>query len=488
MPFYQGGVGQAWPPSRMPLAPSIAFQGSPRLQPQSGPPGLLSDELWPTVQLASVGVGPVERRPPRRDPVPTHTPTDDEPNSIPTSVINLYRESLDDAGLSFLRHGPQSFDEQLAYAQQVRPDAYRRTLPAPPAAQERFRQWRDVDWDNSFVGPDGIVYRRSLFGEEQPAARIRRAYENTVGGYEHPSLDKLLQQMGYPDPSTRWSPETRARIADIPPADRPYSVDDTAWRAWADEQGVNPDTWRFGKPLPAKFQRSYQFGIERDPPEAYGGGVFVGPDGILYRQSARTRPDNATRNSHAFRHLWAREEIRDHPPDPWNLLGNGLEAAGPGLLLGGVIRSGSRGNAETQQELADLVDAARRSNRNLKHVAGSKNEQGKEVKEDYIPNPAGTLLGDGRKKSIRPDATFMDQILGHLHYIQHQDYWRRTGKATPREEEVAQRLFRYTQSQGYNEPWSYVWTFLKRHQMDASGNNSRNPKNPQQPKNSEEEE
>jgi hypothetical protein len=455
MPFYQGGVGQAWPPSRIPPAPS------PWVQAKSGPPGLLSDELWPTVQLASVGVGPVPRRAPRRDPVPTHTPTDDEPNSIPLSVVNLYRERLDEKALNFLRHGPRSFEEQLAYAQQVDPTAYRNASPASDEAQQRFGQWRDVDWGTSFVGPDGIVYLRHPLGEEKPAARIRRYYESSVGGYVGPSLDQLLGQLGFPDPSARLTPEAKAKLAELPPDHRPYSATDTAWRTFAHEQRVNPDTWRYGKAVPEDDQRDYWFGTGRDLAPSYSNGYFVGPDGVLYRQNALTRPDKATQFSDAFRHKLAEEELRDNPPDPWDLFWNGLQNTGPGFFAG-IVRYGSRGGPQTQDDLEAVLNKVRSRNKGtLEHIAGSRNQQGNDEKEEYIPGPFG-----GRSGSVRPDATLRASSGDHVR-IEQQDVDMRTGKVSNREWLKQLWEFLSTHSQGYDGvPRSNVLGILKRHQLE----------------------
>jgi hypothetical protein len=184
---------------------------------------LLSDEIWPALQLAAIN-GQVYLRVRRADPVPTHTPADDELNNLPASVVNLYRDSLDEKGPDFLRRGPRSFEEQLAFAQQVRPDGHRNAPIASDEDQWRFRLWRDVDWARSFVGPDGIVCSRDLIAEEKPEARIRRLYEHAIGGLGPPSLDELLQRFDLPDPVDALSPETEAKIADLSPSDRQPSA------------------------------------------------------------------------------------------------------------------------------------------------------------------------------------------------------------------------------------------------------------------------
>jgi hypothetical protein len=307
MPFYQGGGRYA--------LPSMAY---PR--PGAVPMGLLSDELWPVAQFVSAGGGFAGRRrsSPRADSVetnaysqPVETSVDDEPTGLPASVINLYRERLDQEGQGYLAHGPRTFEEQLAYAQWVRPNAYENSRRASDEDQLRFRQARNVDWANNFVGPDGIVYVRDHWmGEEKPEARIFRAYEKMVGGFKRPKLEDLLNEFDLPDPLEGVGPETKAKLAEV---ETPVSADEAAWRAWARDQKVNPATWFKGEKLPDSDQRAYWFGETRDVPPVAAGMTFVGPDGFIYERNDRTREDRATQVSRALEEKWAREALRDAP-------------------------------------------------------------------------------------------------------------------------------------------------------------------------------
>jgi len=253
MPFYQGG-------GRYGRSPMGNYHSGPTRM------SLLSGELWPVPQFVSGEGGASRRKAPAQDE-PDVAATSDDPTGLPASVVNMYREKLDREGQEYLARGPRTFDEQLAYAQQVRPEAHEDSTPASAEDQLRFRQWRDVDWANNFVGPDGIVYVRDHWmGEEKPEARIFRAYENTVGGFKRPKLDDLLNQFDLPDRLEGYSPETKAKIADVESFDRPLSADQAAWQAWAREQGVNPATWFKGDRLPDFDQTDYQLGDNRDVP------------------------------------------------------------------------------------------------------------------------------------------------------------------------------------------------------------------------------
>jgi hypothetical protein len=46
-------------------------------------------------------------------------------------VVAMFRGSFDEDGLDFLKRGPRTAQERLAYAQRVRPDAHLTARPAP---------------------------------------------------------------------------------------------------------------------------------------------------------------------------------------------------------------------------------------------------------------------------------------------------------------------------------------------------------------------
>jgi hypothetical protein len=455
MSFFPGGGRRA--------LPSMAYS-----RPSAAQMGLLSDELWPVPQFVSSGGAVVgDQKPAAKDARADtdDTPTDggaDEPAGLPASVVNLYREKLDKEGRDYLARGPRTFEEQLAYAQQVRPNAYENSRLASLDDQQRFRQWREVDWVNNFIGPDGIVYVRDhSMGNEKPEARIFRAYENVVGGFKRPQLEDLLDQFDLPDPLEGYSPETRAKIADVENFDRPLSANEAAWRAWAKAQKVNPSTWFMGDPLPQSYQTDYRLGHSRDVPPGLIGAVFIGRDGLIYSQNDRTQPDRGMRFADALEREREKDALYDAPlPDPTDALVLGWGSAGPGFA--GVIRNpfGKRGSPTTQEDLEAILNEIRPLNRKDKeHVAGGRNEKGEPIPEERIPGPGG-----GQKGSISPDATIVTKG-GHVIRIEQQDMDMKTGKASEREIGKQQTEFNRTQSQGYNVPWSYVLGILKADHM-----------------------
>ena len=116
----------------------------------------------------------------------------DEGDLLSQSVINLYREQLDDDGLDFLKRGPRSMAERLAFAQRVHPAAYRTAKRLSEDDQRRFKAYGEIESYAAFVGPDGVVYRRNEDSEESLAARIRRGFETAVGGYDRSDPVRLL--------------------------------------------------------------------------------------------------------------------------------------------------------------------------------------------------------------------------------------------------------------------------------------------------------
>lgn len=477
MPFYQGGGRHA--------RPSTAYS-----RPDKVPMGLLADELWPTPQYVADRDPSGRRRSASRgeqtEAKVADTGVDDEPLGLPSSVVNLYRENLDEDGQAYLARGPRSFEEQLAYAQQVRPDAHTRSGRASTEDQLRFRQWRDVDWAQNFVGPDGIVYARDQMGEERPEARILRAYEKMVGGFKRPKLDNLLAEFDLPDPLEGLSPETRAKVSEHEP---PVSADEAAWRAWARKQQVNPDTWFMGERRPEWDQSGYWFSDGRDLPPVWGTSLFVGPDGFVYRQNDLTRPDRATEVSAALEDLWAAEALRDAPPEEVydRALASGAWAPGGNFgrgYYGGASapwgrttwrtpsvkeiqpvpkRSGGRrGDAGTRDDLEQQVQQVLKLNPQSKHTFGSR-KKGRELREEYVPNPARELLGDGRWKAIWPDATLA--LRNYILRLQHATMTR-SGKPTLDEDATAMQLFLRTHSNGYTGmPQSNVYVLTKRNQL-----------------------
>lgn len=429
MVLYRGGGRRA--------VPSMAYS-----RPDAANMGLLSDELWPVPQFVSTGAGAYARRKPELrgeavDPAgnPADTDGNDQPAGLPASVINQYREKLDQEGQEFLARGPRSFEEQLAYAQQVRPNAYENATPASMDDQLRFWQSRDVDWARNFVGPNGVVYvRDDLMNVEKPEARIFRAYENMVGGFKRPKLDDLLGKFDLRDRLEGYSPETKAKIADVESFDRPPSADQAAWRAWAHEQGVNPATWFMGERRPEGDQTDYWFGVSRDVPPVTQRGVFIGPDGFMYRRNDLTR-DRAGEIGDALEHQRATDALRDAPPPSWEELYDRALSSGavfPGSNLGRgyfprasytrgsapsvprpswqpptvqeiLRRWGRLGNPRTRALNARLARAGESGS--WKHTGGAVDADKAKVEEEYIASPLGDFGLDGRKGSHYVDVT-----------------------------------------------------------------------------------
>jgi hypothetical protein len=163
--------------------------------------------------------------PARAGQIPDRTSrSGNEDDLIPPAVLALYREALDADGLDFLTHGPRSPEERLAFAQRVHPQAHRAAEPLPEADQRRFRERGAVDEGSAFLGPDGIVYRRGEDSGEGLAARIRRGFENAVGGYERPNLQQLFAEIDWQVAEGPQAVETGAQPAGAE-ANEPFVFD-----------------------------------------------------------------------------------------------------------------------------------------------------------------------------------------------------------------------------------------------------------------------
>jgi hypothetical protein len=456
---------------------------------------LLSDELWPVPQFVSTGGGNSGRRKRARRGEPAETAGkpadeagDDEATGLPASVINQYRDGLDQEGQDFLRRGPRSFEEQLAYAQQVRPSAFQNATPASMDDQLRFWRGRDVDWAGNFVGPNGVVYiRDDWMNVEKPEARIFRAYENMVGGFKRPKLDDLLNQLNLRDRLEGYSPETKAKIADVESFDRPPSADQAAWEDWARDQGVNPATWFMAERMPEEWQTGYWSGESRDVAPVLNKGSFIGPDGFMYRRNDQTR-DLVAEKAAGIEHERIVDALRDAPPPSLEEVYDRFLSSGgllPQPIMGRGYRpwkrrtrqdinyllgrsDGGRGDAGTRDDLEQQLHISLLRNPSLKHIRGSRNKLGIEVPEEEVPNPAGTLLRNGREKSIRPDVTLVaqDALRRYILRLQHATMTRFGKPDRDSEDAKALRLFLRTHSNGYKDvPWSYVYVLTKRNQL-----------------------
>jgi hypothetical protein len=187
------------------------FDILPNLTPnyrRSLPFGLLSRQLWQQQQgtLASVG-----RRPPMQTPAlgldatpELQNPADGgdietstEESSLPDAVVRSFQEALDGEGLRFLRHGPRTDSERLAFAQSVGPGAHSVAVRAPERMQKQFQERHVFDRGRYFVGPDLALYVRDGDTTEPLAYRVRRQIENAVGGYTQPDVEQLLASASF---------------------------------------------------------------------------------------------------------------------------------------------------------------------------------------------------------------------------------------------------------------------------------------------------
>jgi hypothetical protein len=159
--------------------------------------GLLGESLWSSPLEHNGGGQALEPALPFLGTAPI-APQTDNSNTLPDAVVNLFRDSLDDDGLGFLKHGPRSSREQLAFAQQVHPDAHLSALSAPATEQGRFQEGGAFDSNRHFVGPDQRLYLRSSGTEEPLAYSLRRGIENAVGGFARPDLPKIIEA-AYPE-------------------------------------------------------------------------------------------------------------------------------------------------------------------------------------------------------------------------------------------------------------------------------------------------
>lgn len=120
----------------------------------------------------------------------------DDSDHLSDDVVAMFRESFDEDGLDFLKRGPRTAQERLAYAQRVRPDAH---LTAPPASthmQRRFADHGVIDRERYFVGPNGFAYLRSDDSAEVGPAVTRRSFESAVGGFAPVSFEQAVANLG----------------------------------------------------------------------------------------------------------------------------------------------------------------------------------------------------------------------------------------------------------------------------------------------------
>lgn len=169
-----------------PLSPSDGLVGPSMTN------GLLSESLWRR-PLDRDGANAPSRPESRSQSLAPIARQMDDTNILPDAVVNLFRESLDDEGLGFLKHGPRSPLERLAFAQRVNPHAHLSSSPAPATEQGRFRGSGAFDSNRHFVGPDRRVYLRNGGTDEPLAYSLRRGIENAAGGFGQPELPEIIE-------------------------------------------------------------------------------------------------------------------------------------------------------------------------------------------------------------------------------------------------------------------------------------------------------
>ena len=137
-------------------------------------------------------------------------------DELPDAVVRMYRESLHEDGLDFLRRGPRTADERLAYVQRVHPEAHRTARPAPMSTQLAYLQSGLLDRERHFIGPDRNLYRRNEATVEPLHASIRRGFETAVPGYGSPNLGDGLAEAEISGDSERQMESASGAGSDMP--------------------------------------------------------------------------------------------------------------------------------------------------------------------------------------------------------------------------------------------------------------------------------
>lgn len=242
--------------------------------------GLLSAELWGSedrpraIQVADSG-GEA-----KRTLAQTAAATGpDESNDLPDDLIRQYPD-LDNDSRNFLKHGPRGAAERLAYAQQVNPLAHLDALLASRQAQLRFQDSGDLDRSQHFVGPDGRVYVRNEDSEEQLGAKIRRGYEQAIGGFAVPTVEHSLGEI---------DGATRSKRADVELRNPPTLPEQEERQRFLATYHINPTAWQLGDRADEDVQKTFQDGGYLWP--AIFSAAYVGPDGVVYYKNDLTRED-----------------------------------------------------------------------------------------------------------------------------------------------------------------------------------------------------
>jgi hypothetical protein len=127
-----------------------------------------------------------------------------------------------------------------------------------------------------------------------------------------------------------------------------------------------------------------------------------------------------------------------------------------GLENFGNIVEDRRETAATKAQIDRLADWFYETHsRDEWEQHGGRDENGKEIKEFYIPGPAGDFEGgDGRPGSRRPDLTFINKKTGRRVHIQTTDV-DKNGQVAPRERDAEHDIQRFEFLRGRNPDRPY---------------------------------
>jgi hypothetical protein len=337
---------------------------------------------------------------------------------LPDAVVTMFRDGLDRGGLEFLKHGPRTPAERLAFSQRVPLDAHLDAAPADEAEQTRFRQSGKFDGARYFVGSDRNLYQRTGAIEEPLAARLRRGFETAVGGFSTQSVEEPLADLAaihgaegitvlaggtaadvldeQDQTAVNYDPATLEKISDVHAANSPPSEYDVLAREFLRAQRVNPTAWRLAEPAPDSLQAAFEeFGELPDIADTF---YFVGPDGVVYRRNEFTLEGPVSARYRALDELIRQASASDAPPrDPWDIFWEGLSASGPGVLVGSIRNPwGRRGKPETREQLRAMHEQL--------EDLGFTVESGGKLKEKQFPGfGKGTWGGSGNTGSFYGD-------------------------------------------------------------------------------------
>ena len=362
--------------------------------------GLLSADLWANPR----GAIALRANRPKND---TRSPpftfdfhhAKDPGKELPDELVRLYPD-LDNDSRNFLKHGPRSPAEKLAYAQQVDPLAHLDAELAAQDVQQRFQDTGELeDTGRFFAGPDARVYIRNSDSVEQLGARIRRGYEQAIGGFDEPTIKESLGNI---------SEATRSKRADVELYNPPTLPEQAERERLLAEYQINPEAWQSGIRADEEAQevlRENGYVWDAIFPWSY-----VGPDGALYYKTELTEQDPFTAY-HNARERWEREQYLKTLPEPSVGELQFRAATGGGYLPGGhqanhrslsgkFVRPGSlEAGVQIRARLADIP--------RLAALYGWK--QAPQPEDDHVAN-RGSVSKTGAQTPKNAEATVAQAI------------------------------------------------------------------------------